>query len=402
MTVHLRPPTLGERLEGEWIPGHWHSGSVCDVDAKGRLTIRYDDGYMQAGVELERVRPLSKIAGASGNLEFERSTRSENTDPQPGYVLTSTQDAGKTNATPLDSGSRPPDSTESTPVCLQVDARTISKDFPAAHFEEVDSEAEGSFCAEPVTPNAWAFACSKSSMTTCCGSRRSGELLQDPAQSRGLPGHQKVGAFSDEFAPVSDEGADDRLLKLRARIAEASAAGDAGFLQHVLSAARQGGARGPEVRKLHDMVVEVEAEEFRRRADRLVEEAVASDDWWRLQAAMQIVVSSGLGHEKAAQLTAAMRAQRARLLAQVAKQQEQEDEEARKEWVPWLKESAEALEAESFNLPADADDLLRALVVGRRPHPGAVVLADVTTGGAMTRSALTARPDADSEVATDA
>lgn len=64
--------------------------------------------------------------------------------------------------------------------------------------------------------------------------------------------------------------------------------------------------------QLREEVIAAEAEELRQRVDELVKEAVASNDWWRLQAATQIVVSSGLGEEKAAELRAAMCAHRLR------------------------------------------------------------------------------------------
>lgn len=59
---------LGHRPEAEWIPGHWHTGSVCDVDAQGRYTIHYDDGYIQSCVEPERVRLRQEACPGAGLL----------------------------------------------------------------------------------------------------------------------------------------------------------------------------------------------------------------------------------------------------------------------------------------------------------------------------------------------
>lgn len=60
----------------------------------------------------------------------------------------------------------------------------------------------------------------------------------------------------------------------------------------------QEGPRRPEMHLSREEVVALEAADVRRRADRLVREAIDSGDWWQLNAAMQLVVSSGLGQAK--------------------------------------------------------------------------------------------------------
>merc|ERR1719188_1300420 len=47
----------GARIEAEWIPGRWHTGRVLALEAEGRFSIVYDDGYMQQGVTADRLRP---------------------------------------------------------------------------------------------------------------------------------------------------------------------------------------------------------------------------------------------------------------------------------------------------------------------------------------------------------
>lgn len=70
-------------------------------------------------------------------------------------------------------------------------------------------------------------------------------------------------------------------------------AGDAAELQLALAEAQHMGLHGPEVRRARDALMAIEANDFRRRADIVVEEAIESDDWWKLQAAMATVVGSG-------------------------------------------------------------------------------------------------------------
>mmetsp|Transcript_73013 Transcript_73013/g.188346 ORF Transcript_73013/g.188346 Transcript_73013/m.188346 type:complete len:173 (-) Transcript_73013:26-544(-) len=51
----------------------------------------------------------------------------------------------------------------------------------------------------------------------------------------------------------------------------------------------------------------MEAKDLKQRVSLLVDDAVRSENWWRMQAAMQMVVGAGLDREKAVQLREAMR-----------------------------------------------------------------------------------------------
>lgn len=100
---------------------------------------------------------------------------------------------------------------------------------------------------------------------------------------------------------------------VRRRLADAVISGDAAALQAALAEAQQMGVHCREARRARDTLLAIEASDFRRRAAIVVEEAVESDDWWKLQAAMQVVVG-GLGGdtEYVSTLKGAMRMQKRR------------------------------------------------------------------------------------------
>lgn len=348
MADFAAPPTLGDRLEGEWIPGHWHPGSICDVDARGRLTIRYDDGYIQSGVELARVRPCTSgvaAPGAAGLASSADHALREEARSWNVLVRALTQDARvDCSALPLAAAAQLAGEPLEGRCKMLRNVGAIGLDCPVAYLEEVDSDFDGSWCQEPSTPDAWSCACTATSVASFCGSRQDGTGVRPV-------GHQKLAAFRDGAGSETKE-----LLATEGRCASRGGA-ELAELRRTMAAAEA--CEDPAVaRVLHDQLLAVEAQEFRQRADQLVDEAVASDDWWRLQAAMQLVVGAGLAAEKASQLTAAMRAQRARLVRQAAQQRgEEEGEDEGERWVPWVWESAESLEVERSGSAAALDDV---------------------------------------------
>jgi len=100
--------------------------------------------------------------------------------------------------------------------------------------------------------------------------------------------------------------------RVRQQVADAVVGGSATQLQDALAEAQRYGLHGTEVRRARDALIALEAHDFRRRADIVVEEAIESDDWWKLQAAMQTVVGSGLGSEQSGRLQEAMRTHKRR------------------------------------------------------------------------------------------
>mmetsp|Transcript_66913 Transcript_66913/g.193382 ORF Transcript_66913/g.193382 Transcript_66913/m.193382 type:complete len:348 (-) Transcript_66913:159-1202(-) len=231
-------PDVGERLEAEWIPGHWHAGSVCAVDQQGRLTIHYDDGYLQSCVGLDRIRPIPTM---------------------------------------------PPKSVEGYPLPMLLRAAS-----PRADDKEL-IECPGAHDSSDGEPLSELSGCSSAASSWDCGACRSSSSRGRSACAGEAPGGKE-----------RPHGAGQRIL----------------------GASVEEGPRQPELRRLsREEVVAMEAADMRRRADRLVREAVESGDWWQLNAAMQLVVSSGVGQDQVAKLQAAMRDQRAR---DIARQQEQQ------------------------------------------------------------------------------
>lgn len=107
-----------------------------------------------------------------------------------------------------------------------------------------------------------------------------------------------------EGARHAARGAEEAV---RRQVAEAVVKGGARELQAALAEAQRLGLHGAEVRRARDALLALEAHDFRKRADLIVEEAIDSDDWWKMQAAMQTVVGSGLGNEQASRLQEAMK-----------------------------------------------------------------------------------------------
>eukprot|EP00929_Paragymnodinium_shiwhaense_P059897 TRINITY_DN29964_c0_g1_i4.p1 TRINITY_DN29964_c0_g1~~TRINITY_DN29964_c0_g1_i4.p1 ORF type:complete len:865 (+),score=166.23 TRINITY_DN29964_c0_g1_i4:136-2730(+) len=95
------------------------------------------------------------------------------------------------------------------------------------------------------------------------------------------------------------------------RLARAMISGDANELQVAIAEAQRIGVPGHEVRRARDALLAMEHDDFRTRADLVVEEAIQSDDSWKLQAAMQMVVGFGLA-EHQARLKEAMQSQKKR------------------------------------------------------------------------------------------
>ncbi|CAE7657498.1 ATP4A [Symbiodinium sp. CCMP2592] len=108
------------------------------------------------------------------------------------------------------------------------------------------------------------------------------------------------------------EDEDPCTKKFRKRLSIAVDKGRTEEVQALLLDAHKVGLQGPEVRWARDVLLAAEAAEFRKSAVMLVEDAVESGDYWKLQAAMQAAVGCGLGAEQAPRLKQAMRTHKAR------------------------------------------------------------------------------------------
>mmetsp|Transcript_40448 Transcript_40448/g.93926 ORF Transcript_40448/g.93926 Transcript_40448/m.93926 type:complete len:840 (+) Transcript_40448:53-2572(+) len=120
----------------------------------------------------------------------------------------------------------------------------------------------------------------------------------------------KTGPIPCNHEYVDEE--DSATKKFRKRLTMAVDNRRTEEVEALLLDAHKVGLQGPEVRWARDVLLESEAGEFRKTALKLVEDAVESGDYWKLQAAMQAAVGSGLGPEQAPRLKQAMRTHKLR------------------------------------------------------------------------------------------
>eukprot|EP00439_Symbiodinium_sp_Y106_P066952 s1629_g11.t1 len=125
-------------------------------------------------------------------------------------------------------------------------------------------------------------------------------------------GTAKPGAPCGEQVYVNGDEDPECTKKFRKRLSIAVDKGRTEEVQALLLDAHKVGLQGPEVRWARDVLLAAEAAEFRKSAVMLVEDAVESGDYWKLQAAMQAAVGCGLGAEQAPRLKQAMRTHKAR------------------------------------------------------------------------------------------
>jgi len=129
--------------------------------------------------------------------------------------------------------------------------------------------------------------------------------------------HEQEGEECDEG---SEEDEEEHLAEWeRSSVAEAcrqklslALAGDKAALQQALNEAQQLGLHCREARRARDALLALESSDFRSRAGIVVDEAVDSGDWWKLQAAMQLVVGGGGDADQVTRLKDAMRSQKRR------------------------------------------------------------------------------------------
>jgi len=146
------------------------------------------------------------------------------------------------------------------------------------------------------------------------------------AQSAGSS--REVSPGLEEPLWEGEEGGDAEAC--RRRLAEGVEKQDADALRTALAEAQQLGLHCSEAREARDALLTIESSDFGRRASMVVDEAIEADDWWKYQAAMQVVIG-GLGaeHEQATRLKTAMKLQQERNLAfrEMKKAMDDEDPE---------------------------------------------------------------------------
>lgn len=100
---------------------------------------------------------------------------------------------------------------------------------------------------------------------------------------------------------------------VRERLTEAVLNGGTVDLQSAIDGALRAGMTGQEVRRARDAMAAIESADTRKRVELGVDEAIESDDWWKLQASMQAVVGAGFGDsDLVVNLREAMRTHRRR------------------------------------------------------------------------------------------
>merc|ERR1719162_837016 len=77
-------------------------------------------------------------------------------------------------------------------------------------------------------------------------------------------------------------------------------------LKDALEVAGQAGCHGLEVRQARDLLLELEADNHRAEAGWLVDEAIESDNWWKMQGALQVAHGADLPKAKIDSLKDAM------------------------------------------------------------------------------------------------
>lgn len=141
-------------------------------------------------------------------------------------------------------------------------------------------------------------------------------------QDQGNPPSRCSSSASSSSSTASEEEPEEKLEAweeggvaeaCRKKLADAVMGGDIGALQAALAEAQRLGLHSREARRARDALLALEASDFQKRTTLVVDEAIESDDWWKLQAAMQLVVG-GLGgdSELVGRLKDAMRMQKKR------------------------------------------------------------------------------------------
>jgi len=113
-----------------------------------------------------------------------------------------------------------------------------------------------------------------------------------------------MGRRSAKDGPHGEEG---NLAEMRRKLAHATAWGTTAELQATLEQAQRSGMHGPEVHCARDRLLTLEAKDMRDHAISMVDEAIAADDWWMLQAAMATAAGAGLPPSELSRLQEAMR-----------------------------------------------------------------------------------------------
>lgn len=244
----------GSLVEVEWTPGRWRVGNICDVLTDDRVTVRYNDGLLWL-VTAQNMRPIAaKVSRRNG----------------------------------VDACSVP-----SSPKKLQGLSALVPLHRLALESDEVCSQAS--------------LTESTRASEGCDGMEPDGnsdteDEVQEPDVCKKQPSASNASMCSDSDANGGSNKLMSKLFEDRSRSSQSSV-----VLQPKLAYAEWNKSQDRDVRDARDAILTLEARTCQWHAEVAAERAVLSEDWWQLQAAMQLVASVGLADKWASRLQAAMR-----------------------------------------------------------------------------------------------
>jgi len=262
----------GNLVEAEWAPGHWRVGHVVDVlGGGGRATVRYNDGLLWV-VEPHQLRPIGSQRCRGGSLSPVRCD---------------------------------------SPAVRAPNAQALQAEYEHAECRALRSESSftGSTRASDLDSSLPGSGGSNFSRTSSSGKEcHIHQKLSDGSHvnrlhsqscidlgSANLHGPHGVAprAATPSRGAVAASGANAKLALGLSAAAITASSREAADLQPLLSFREWNGAQG--ARDARNTVTTLEVDSCQKHAEVAAEAALLSGDWWQLQAAMQLVTSTGLG-----------------------------------------------------------------------------------------------------------
>jgi hypothetical protein len=255
-------------VEAEWAPGRWRVGHVVDVlGGGGRATVRYNDGLLWV-VEPHQLRPIGSQKSRGGSLS---PVRCDSPAVRPHKALQAEH-----------------------AECKALRSESSLTGSPRA--SDVDSSLPGSGGSNYSRTSSLGREChihqqlSEGSHMNRLHSQSCIEL--GSAKLHELPGAAPQAATPSRRA-IAASGANAKIELGVSAAAITAASREAADLQPRLSFREWNGAQG--ARDARDTVTTMEVDSCQKHAEAAAEAALLSGDWWQLQAAMQLVTSTGLG-----------------------------------------------------------------------------------------------------------
>jgi len=315
----------GMRIEAERAPGRWFPGHLDALAQDRSATITYDDGCVQRGVALSKVRaPMSGIPRESPPSDC----------GAPWAVPPGMAAQVMVTACSSDSSS---DSDDSTVQCRRVRVRGCQANASSEFPDFVVTDCPTGFSAD--LPDLSVTGCPTGfpedlpqelvgmAVTGCSAAGLPEDFsdINDLSEISGLAVRGCPTNLATELRAASVFCGGDRSLardstqrpnnnpaELRCRLSDAAGCSSIDELRAALEEARRAGIHGPEVCLARDRLAALESGDMRKHASLVVEEAIKSDDFWKLQAAMATAAGAGLPPTEINRLKDAMRAHKRR------------------------------------------------------------------------------------------